>query len=133
MRGDELVDRPVDPDPTVGDEHQMVGDPLELGEQVRGQHHRDAVVGHRRHHRGHEVVPGQRIERRGRLVEHQQPRVPGQGEAERQLGLLSTGQLPGLVLAADAQIGQPLGGQGGSKLTLRLRVRCTMSPTDRWR
>ncbi len=52
---------------------EMVGNPLKLTKHLRGRRHRKTIVGAR----GHEVGPGQRIEHRHRLVEHQQLRPAG--------------------------------------------------------
>ena len=97
--------RPAAPGPGTQDEE--AGDPLQFGEHVRGQQHRHAVGGHRRQHRGHKVGPGDRIEHRHRLIQHQQPRQAGQRQGQRQLGLLAARQLPGLPLGRDAELVQP--------------------------
>ena len=73
----------------VRDEHEVVGNPLEFGEDVRGQHDRDAVLRDRRHHRRHEVVAGERVEHGHRLVEHEELRPPRQRQRQRELGLLA--------------------------------------------
>ena len=69
--GGEVVDRAGETDPPAGDEHQVVRDPFELGEDVRGEHDRQTVVRHRGEDRRHEVVAGDWIQRRGWLVEHE--------------------------------------------------------------
>ena len=112
---------------------EVVGDPLQLGQHMRGQQNRHAVGGHRRQHRGHEVVPGHRVELRHRLVEHQQPWPAAQGQGQRELRLLAAGQLSGLALRAGCPV-RPAGPahRPWSKCRFRLRVRCIMSATDRF-
>ena len=79
-------------------EHDQVGgDPFQLGEHVRGQHHGDPVVFGRGDDRGEEVLPGHRVERGQRLVEHQQRGTAGQRDRQRELGLLAAGQLADLL------------------------------------
>ena len=51
----------------------MVGDPFQVGEQVRGQHDGQAACRHRLDQLGQEVPAGQRVEGGDRLVEQQQP------------------------------------------------------------
>ena len=88
-RREEIVDLAHHLDAAARDEHEIVGNPLELGEDVRRQHDRDAVVRDRRHHRRHEVVPGERIEHCHRLVEHEELRPARQRQRQRELGLLA--------------------------------------------
>ncbi len=52
-------------------------------------------------------MPGQRVQPGQRLVEDQQPGPPGQGEGERELGLLAAGQLADFAVQRDAQFLQP--------------------------
>lgn len=74
---------------------------------MRRQHHGCARVGDRGHHRGHELVPGQRIQHRHRFVQHEQVRTPGQRQCQRELCPLPAGQLAGLTPQRDAQLAQP--------------------------
>jgi len=57
-----------DLNPAARQDDQVVGDPFQFGQDVRGQHYRHPVLGDRGHHRGHERVPGHRVKRRQRLV-----------------------------------------------------------------
>jgi hypothetical protein len=96
--GQQVIHLPSDLHPVMGQHDEVVSHPLELGQDVRGQDHRDAVLGHRGHHRGHELVPGQRVEHGQRLVQDQQLRPAGQRDGQRQLGLLTAGQLATFLL-----------------------------------
>ena len=104
----------------MGQHDQVVGHPVQLGQHVRGQHHRDALAGHRGQHRGHEIAPGHRVQRGQRLVQHQQPGAPGQGHGQRELGLLAAGQLARLPVQRDAQLSQP--GLGPRLIPLPVQV-----------
>ena len=72
VRGQQVPNVPGHLDLAAGQHDQVVGHPLQLGQRVRGEQHRDAVLGHRLHHRGQELVPGQRVQRGQRLVEDEQ-------------------------------------------------------------
>ena len=87
-----LLDRAGHLHLAAGQHDQVGGDPLELGEHVRGEHDRDVVLAGRLDDRGHEVVPGHRVERGQRLVEHQQARPAGQRDRQRELRLLPAGE-----------------------------------------
>ena len=89
MGGEKIINLSCHLDAAVRYEHEVVGDPLELREDVGRQHHRDAVVGDRHHHGRHEVVAGKRIEHRHRLVEHEKLRPSRQRQRQRELGLLA--------------------------------------------
>ena len=130
MRGQQVIDRAVEADPSAEHQDQVVGDALQLGEEVRGEHHGHTVVSHRRHHRRHEVVTGQRVQRCRRLVQDEQPWVARQREGQGQLRSLPTGELPGTLLRLDAEIVQTWWAKAVSKDRLRLFVRFTMSPTE---
>jgi len=112
VAGEQVVDLAGHLHPASRQQDEVVGHPLELGQRVRGQHHGQPTLlafplPCRRHDRGHEVVPGQRVEHGQRLVEHEQPRPPGQGQRQRELRLLPAGQLARLLLQRDAELGQP--------------------------
>ena len=69
--------------------------------------------GDRPGHRVQEVAAGQRVQVRGRLVENQQFRPPGDGERERELGPLAAGQPPGPLPGVQAGLIHPAPGQAG--------------------
>jgi len=91
----------------AGEHDEVIGDPLKLGHLVRREQHRDSVVGHRRQHRRQEVLPGDGVERGERLVQDEQPGLPGQRQGERELRLLAAGELARLLLQRDAEVGEP--------------------------
>ena len=105
LRRQQLVDFAGDLDPAQGHQDQVVGHALELGKHVRGEQYRHALIGSGRQDGGHELVPCDRVEHRHGLVEHEELRVPSQGQRQRELRLLSTGQSAGLPLERDAELG----------------------------
>ena len=107
----QLVDLAGHLHPRAGQHHQVVAHPLEVADQVRGQHHADLAVGHHLHQVGQELAAGQRVEAGHRLVEDQQLGALGDGDGEGQLGPLATrersGPLTGVeVEVVDAALGQ---------------------------
>ena len=79
--GDQVFDRADELDLGGVQHDQVVADPFEVGQQVRGEQHRGARVGDAAHQRLEELAPGQGVEARHRLVEQQQPRPFGQRRA----------------------------------------------------
>ena len=92
MGGQQVVDPAGHLEPPGVQHDQVVGDPLQLGQHVRGEDHRQAGLGHRRHEQAQELVPGQRVQAGQWLVQEQQPRPLGQREGQGELGLLAAGQ-----------------------------------------
>ena len=113
MTGEQVVDLACHLNAPTGHEDEVVGHPLQFGQHVRGEHDRQAIVRDRGHHRGHEVVPGERVEHRHRLVEHKELGTPGQRKRQRELRLLAAGQLAGPASQRDAQLVQPSLGKSG--------------------
>jgi hypothetical protein len=70
-------------DPAVADHDQVVGDDLDLVQQVRGQQDGAALAGEARQQVAHPPDPG-RVEPVGRFVEDQHPGVPEQRGADAQ-------------------------------------------------
>jgi len=68
----------------------VVADALQLGDDVRGQQHGEAVGGDRVHQRAQKVAAGQRIQVGHGLVQDQQPGTLGQRQRQRDLGLLAS-------------------------------------------
>ena len=71
VAGEDLVDRAGELRATAREDDQLIADPLEIGDDVRGEDDRDSGFGHRLQDTGEELPPRQRIERRDRLVEQQ--------------------------------------------------------------
>ena len=67
-----VVDVAGELDPRVDQHDQVVADPLEVGDQVRGQHDAELVLGDGLHQVLQELAPGERVEAGDRLVEDQQ-------------------------------------------------------------
>ena len=72
VRGQQLVDVAGDLHPGVDQHDQVVADPLEVGDQVGGEHHAELVLGDGLHQALQELAAGQRVEAGDRLVEDQQ-------------------------------------------------------------
>jgi hypothetical protein len=110
VAGEQLVDLAGEPDPSGGEQDQVVADPLQLGDDVGGQHHGEAVLDRRAHQRLHELAAGERVQAGDRLVQQQQPRPLGQRHGKGDLGLLAAGELAGALGERDAEVGKaPLG------------------------
>ena len=83
----------ADPHPAgAGEQAHPVGERHHPLEPVLGQQHRDPEVVHQPGERGQHVLGRRRVERRRRLVEHQQPRVHRQHRADRDPLLLAAGE-----------------------------------------
>ena len=80
------------------EDDEVIAHPLEVGDDVRREDDRHARLGDGLHHRLHELAAGERIERRDRLVEHEQIRSLGERERERDLRLLAARELAGLLV-----------------------------------
>ena len=82
-RGEQLVQRALVDDAPGADDRDAVAELLDLAHQVRGQQHRDALIGEPADELPH-VAHAARVQARGRLVEQQQPRGADQrgGDAE---------------------------------------------------
>jgi hypothetical protein len=70
--GQQFVDVAAQLDAGRGQQDEMVGDPFQVGQQVRGQQDGQTAAGDRLGQQGQEVPAGQRVERGDRLVEQQQ-------------------------------------------------------------
>ena len=90
--------------PGGGQHHQVVAHPLEVADQMRGQHHADLVVGHHLHEVAQELTPGQGVEAGHRLVEHQQLGPLGDGQREGQLGPLAARQRAGALVRVEVEV-----------------------------
>ena len=79
--GDDLVERAGRDRAAVVEDDDPVAHPLDLGQQVRVEDDRRSPVA-RRADDGPDVRPAERVERRGRLVEEHELRVPEQRDAQ---------------------------------------------------
>ena len=75
MRVQEVGGRRRPQQPAAVEHDDVVADPLQLAEQVRGDQHRDPELACRSAHQRQHVVARGRVEPVGRLVEQHQPRV----------------------------------------------------------
>ena len=107
VAGEQVVNLAGDLHSATRHENQIVRYAFEFGEHVGRQQDRYAVVGCCGEHGGHEVVPGDRVERCHRLIQHEQRRSPGQRQGERELCLLTAGQPASFSFQRDAQLGKP--------------------------
>ena len=89
--GEQIIDAAREPHPRGVQHDQVVADPFQVGQQVRGEQHRGAGIGDAAHQGLQELSPRERIQPGDRLVKQQQPRPLRQGEGERDLRSLSTG------------------------------------------
>ena len=94
------------------DRHEVVADPLDLAEQVRGDDDRDPELGAGPPHEREHLVASARVEAVGRLVEEEQPRI-----VDERLGelhpLLHAGRVPAdrpVALLEQPDVAQDLGG-----------------------
>ena len=104
---------PRDLDPRVDQHDQVVAGALDVGDEVRGQHDAELLLGDRLHQVLQELPAGQRVEGGDRLVEQQQLGPFGDAEGERELGALAAGQPAGALLRVEPEPLDPLVGQRG--------------------
>ena len=103
VRREQLLDVAGDPDLRVDQDDEVVADPLEVGDHVRGEQHADLVLGDRLHQDLQELAAGQRVQARDRLVEDQQLGPLRQPEGQGELGALAAGELAGLLPRVEAE------------------------------
>ena len=101
--GEELLDVAGHPDLGVDQDDEVVADPFEVGDHVRGEQDADLVLGDRLHQDLQELAPGERVQARDRLVEDQQLGPLGQREGQGELGALAAGELPRLLARVQAE------------------------------
>ena len=110
--GQQVVDLAGDLDPGVDQHDEVVADPFQVGDQVRGEHDAELVLGDGLHQVLQELPAGERVEAGDRLVEDQQLGPFGDGEGEGELGALAAGQLPGPLGGVQAEPLDPVRGPG---------------------
>lgn len=87
--GDQVVDVSGELDPGGDQGDQVVADPLQVGDQVRGEDDGGAVLGDVFHEPLEELASGQRVQGGDGFVQDQQFRALGDGERQRDLGPLT--------------------------------------------
>jgi hypothetical protein len=87
--GREQRSRPSQPNAGGDEDDQVVADAFEVGDQVRGQHDADALIGNDLHQALQELPPCERVEPGYWLVQDQQLRPLGHRDGQRQLRPLS--------------------------------------------
>jgi hypothetical protein len=120
--GQQLADVAAQLHPGGGEQDEVVGDPFHVGDQMRGQDDRQAAGRDRIGQRGQELPPGQRVERRHRLIQQQQPGPFGQRQRQGQLCPLATGQRACGPVQRDVQRPQPVPGRGGVPARVEMRA-----------
>ena len=108
----QLVDVARDLDPRVDEDDQVVTDPFEVGDEVRGENDTRAVLGNDLHETLKELTPCERIEARHGFVEQEKLRSLRHRQGQGQLGALAARELACLLVrvkpeAHDAILGQP--------------------------
>src|SRR4051812_10135339 len=97
MTREDLVDRRGELRVRFGEDHEVVADPFEVGDDVRREDDGDPGVADGLEHGVEELTPRERIERGNGLVEQQQLGLLGECKRERHLRLLSARELPDLL------------------------------------
>ena len=111
VTGQQVVDLAGHLDPG-GDEHdEVVADPLEIGDEVRGEDDAHVVLDDDGHEGLEELPAGQRVEAGDRFVEDQQLGPLGDGQGEGQLGPLSTRERARLLPEVEPELLDPLLGE----------------------
>ena len=100
--GEQLVDLAGELDATVGEEDQVVADALEVGDEVRGEHDADRVLGRELHQAAEELPPRERVEAGNGLVEQEQLRPLGDRERQRELRALPARERTGTLRGVEA-------------------------------
>ena len=103
MGGQQVVHRPGDAHLGADQHDQVVADPFQVSDQVRGQHDGQFLLGDGLHQVLQELPPGERIKAGHRLVQDQQLRPFRDGQGQRELGPLPAGQRPGLLAGVQVQ------------------------------
>ena len=106
VRGQQRVDVAGELHARVDQHDQVVADAFEVGDQVRGQHDAELVLGDRLHQVLQELSPRERVEAGDRFVEDQQLGALGDAQRQGELGALAARQLPGPLREVQAE---PLG------------------------
>ena len=89
--------------PRVDEHDEVVTGALDVGDQVRGEHHAELLVGHRLHEVLEELAAGQRVEAGHRLVEEQQLGPLGDAQGQGELRALAAREPPGSLLGVEPE------------------------------
>ena len=103
VTGDQGLDVALHPHLRVDEHDDVVADPLQVGDHVRGEQHADLVVGDGLHQCLQELASGQRVEAGDRLVEDEQLRPLGETQGQGELRPLTAGEPAGLLLRVEAE------------------------------
>ena len=103
VRLDELVGVTREPRSAPNEDHDVLADALDVGERVRGEDHRQSVVGDDAHELLEQRETRDGIEVRHRLIEQQELRAFAEGEAERDLRTLAGRQRADLARHREAE------------------------------
>ena len=91
-----------------GDEHdEVVTDPLEVGDQVRGERDAGPLLGDDLHEALQELAPGERVKAGHRLVEEEELGPFRDRHGQGELGPLAAGQRPGPLARVEAEPRDP--------------------------
>ena len=94
------------------DEHdQVVAHPLQVGDEVRREHHAQAPVGHELHQALEEFAPGQGVEAGHRLVEDEQLGPLGHRQGESELSPLPSREGAGPLIEVEVELADASPGQ----------------------
>ena len=111
MRGQQRLGLPRHPHPRGGEHDEVVAHPLDVGDQMRGEHDADPVLGDGLHQALQEFPPGERVQAGDRLVEQQQLGPLGDREGQGEPGPLPAGQGAGPLPRVQAELPDPALGQ----------------------
>ena len=84
--GEQRLDLAGEPHLGVDEHDEVVADPLEVGDDVRGEHDAELLLGDGLHQDLEELAPRERVEARDRLVEDEQLGALGQPEGRGRAG-----------------------------------------------
>jgi hypothetical protein len=87
------------------EQDEVVADALQLGDDVRREHHGDAVLRRLRHQRPHGLASGERVEVGEGLVQQDQPRTLAERDGDRDPGALAAGERPDPGLQGHVRVG----------------------------
>ena len=108
MGCEQLVDLAGELHAGVDEDDEVVADPFEVGDEMRGEDDAHPMLGDDFHQAAQEVASGDRVEARDWLVQDQQLGSLRDRQRQRELGSLTTGELPGPLGGIEAELLDPL-------------------------